>query len=475
MVEPANLEVNHPTRSSNRQAARPPRCPWRPRPRSAGQTTLVLLLAAVLLASTGARASAPPPSFQQAPEAEEDALSPFVRQDDPPDDVRAVFDWGGGGGLWGTWCTLRVDGRLMASETVPCEVVLNTQLSFFGVGGRDEADALEALGWRRDQPVTYEITRPDGSHLAQTPDEAGNPSWSIVLGSPLGRYAVTARQGAHKLTGTFLVSARTQPSPSTWAVAPLVRVLPRYGPPGTRFRVALAGFDPRQVIRLHLYRGVYGGNPFYKTTLGSVEADDRGEATYDLVTRTEDPDGDFLVVTDPRSNGIDAAGPLAAVTSDPEARRLGPQPIQIEHLAGALVVEAKRTWASIVAKDGAPLSCLGSVFGGDWLARSQAAVEAMRARGQYRAARLLATPVVSNVTLVTGDARQPREIEVSVAERWDDRLFTADGSLVRVNPSRAELRYRLVRDEARGYEKLVDVCGLKSGWLIIESEFLREE
>jgi hypothetical protein len=95
---------------------------------------------------------------------------------------------------------------------------------------------------------------------------------------------------------------------------------------------------------------------------------------------------------------------------------------------------------------------------------------------------MLAPPSVLRSRILEGDnGFLPKSIEVSVSERWDDRFFNADGSLVRTNPVRSAWRYRIVRDyadqhpsESGEYPDLRARCGHLMGWLIVDAEHLGE-
>ena len=104
----------------------------------------------------------------------------------------------------------------------------------------------------------------------------------------------------------------------------------------------------------------------------------------------------------------------------------------------SVVPEANRVWASVIARNGAPLTDLERVYSGQWLQEVRSGVEAMRARGQYRVARPTAQIVVRNAQYMS-DGR----IGADVAEEWDDRTFNSDGSVAKVQPGHIEQHYVL--------------------------------
>lgn len=69
---------------------------------------------------------------------------------------------------------------------------------------------------------------------------------------------------------------------------------PHLAPPGTLFTVALAGFTPGEPVTIHLYRLIRGvGTFWYLTSLHSPAADERGEVSFTLATRPDDPENSY--------------------------------------------------------------------------------------------------------------------------------------------------------------------------------------
>ena len=298
--------------------------------------------------------------------------------------------------------------------------------------------SIEFCRFAPNQDIAVQVRRPDGTvwrERVRTDDQGtGHWNWTSVPGDPLGTYTVTATQGTRQAVGTFTVRAAAQPR---------VLVLPNAAPPGGTFRIALAGFQPRQNVLLRLYRLNRESVRYrYATTLGSVQMDERGQAIYTLRSQTDDPLTEYLVVTDPPPSRLQFADSLFSITET--GPRTSPQ--SIEAIAAAVVEEANRVWAAVLTRDGVPLSDLEHVFAGRWLAEVHARVEAMRAAGQYHMARLTA-PVEVRRARPVGD----RQIEVFVVEQWDDRLFNRDGSLAEVFSGRVEQRYLLERMNRRWF------------------------
>jgi hypothetical protein len=131
-----------------------------------------------------------------------------------------------------------------------------------------------------------------------------------------------------------------------------------------------------------------------------------------------------------------------------------PAPAPAAALALPAINEANRVWAGVVGRGGDPVSNLASVYGGRWLETVRGEVEAMRSRGQYRVARLVAPVTLRSATYTSAE-----RIEASTSERWDDRLYNRDGSVARVAPGHVEQRYVLQR--------------VGSGWLIVDSQLER--
>ena len=83
--------------------------------------------------------------------------------------------------------------------------------------------------------------------------------------------------------------------------------LTRAGPPGTAFQVAMAGFQPGQLVPVHLYFRVDGAGVCdttycwpYAAALDPALIDARGEALYTLPTKANDPEGSYALDTEPR-------------------------------------------------------------------------------------------------------------------------------------------------------------------------------
>lgn len=156
------------------------------------------------------------------------------------------------------------------------------------------------------------------------------------------------------------------------------------------------------------------------------------------------------------ATAVAAPSPLpVAPTAVPPAPTVSATPTPMD-VARTTVQEANLVWASVVAQNGAPIEELDQVYGGAWLAEVKASIEAMRAKGQYRVARMTAPIVVRSAQQVSES-----RIEAFVSEEWDDRVYNADGSLVQVVPGHVEQRYVLERSGDH--------------WLIVESQITRSQ
>lgn len=164
-------------------------------------------------------------------------------------------------------------------------------------------------GFASGQPICLDLRRPDGrsAEVSVPPSEEGQHAWDWTPwpGDPTGPYTVVAKQGATEASGTILVRSPAQPRLS---------VVPRSGPPGASFKIALAGYEPGALVPLRVYRcigahpsvlnaeGDYQGEMtsyVYLASLRPVRVDERGEAAYELSTAPHDPEGQYVIETGP--------------------------------------------------------------------------------------------------------------------------------------------------------------------------------
>lgn len=115
-----------------------------------------------------------------------------------------------------------------------------------------------------------------------------------------------------------------------------------------------------------------------------------------------------------------------------------------------------------------PPERLGCFFAGGRLERARQEAEALRAAGRYREARLTSPMTVRNAREVGQD-----QIVVEVLERWDDRLFESNGSLVSVAPSPVPRRYVLDSGYRPGLEVTPRVGCPETRWYVVEAEVSR--
>jgi hypothetical protein len=409
-------------------------------------TRCLIVLSALLAASTSlapfaATAQTAPPAV--APSPAPVGPSPLLADDDPPPRGPKTGPWTGGGrNIGGRMCWFGSDGRLVGSspsgEPEPCRVGINNNLRVFADENL-EPDKISEL----------RIVRPDGSTMEQANGEDGDPIWWLAPGSPTGQYLLTASVNGREVQSDFTVVLR-----ETWHdPVPIVRIWPGVGRPGTAFRIEMAGFEPGQAVDLYLYQGTPFRNALFRTVLETVRANERGEATTSLASRPGDPEDVFTIVSDPPSRGssLGAAsfGVSATRTYDElEARwtRLwstAEDRQRHERRAQAIVYDANRLFASVVAKNGRGIEYLRCVYVGPWLETVTTSVQEMQARGEYRVASMPTRPIVQELALGSGPDISEADFEVTVLESWDDRLFDASGQLLRVNPSPARWRYKV--------------------------------
>jgi hypothetical protein len=80
----------------------------------------------------------------------------------------------------------------------------------------------------------------------------------------------------------------------------LLLVPPIVGPPGTNFRIGLAGFAPGSTVKLFLYLlRIQDGGWTFLAILDPATMDQEGQALFSLHTEPDDPPGRYRVKTDP--------------------------------------------------------------------------------------------------------------------------------------------------------------------------------
>lgn len=146
-------------------------------------------------------------------------------------------------------------------------------------------------GFVPDQNIEATVNRPDGTIEQEEyrvyPDGSGGKYWLGLPGSPLGGYTITATQGERQATVSFTLYP---------ASGPRIAVTPNVGLPGTTFQIYLAGYQPNQVVQMHLYRSAD-----YVTALSTIQVNERGESDspYVLTTESDDQEGVYLVTDTP--------------------------------------------------------------------------------------------------------------------------------------------------------------------------------
>ncbi|MCA1692729.1 MAG: hypothetical protein LC733_11230, partial [Actinobacteria bacterium] len=203
--------------------------------------------------------------------------SPLQRRDVPPEGVKAQFEYfqEGDGACFGL------------DESRPAAVV------DFEKPEMATSFIICFPGFAPNQPVQADVRLPDGkmrkisSESFNVPEGVPFSLWTAVPGDPLGTYEVTATQGALRGTGRFTVSVASSPN--------LVEIEPLFGPAGSVFRFALAGFPPNRNVELYLYRQTEAGPYSFLTTL-SPRMDGKGETILTVHTAPDDPPGVYCLL-----------------------------------------------------------------------------------------------------------------------------------------------------------------------------------
>lgn len=220
------------------------------------------------------------------------------RRDAPPEGVKEQINFGGVG-----------DGSCESGLAPPPRITFLRK--FFSYQGdydpteNDEPGRGDQLficlpGFSETEPIQAEIRRPDGRvsrRQAILPPKlaASTVVWDTLPSDPFGTYRVTARQGSVRVRSTFMLKPPTNPQ---------IRVIGRRhelnggGPPGTPFTTVLVGLEPRQQVRLDIYRSrqPLDGTFRYVTSI-PVTLNERGEAVYTIKTAKGDPSGLYVVMT----------------------------------------------------------------------------------------------------------------------------------------------------------------------------------
>jgi hypothetical protein len=134
--------------------------------------------------------------------------------------------------------------------------------------------------------VTITVVSPDGRSRTQAVQtDGGSAAWLVtpLPGDPRGNYSFTAIQsGEPSVTGQFVVIASTTPR----VVAMVEGLSLEEGPPGTTFRVGVAGFTGS--VSLYLYSLDDLAGWVFQTILPPVQVAHNGEAIVELRSRKDD-------------------------------------------------------------------------------------------------------------------------------------------------------------------------------------------
>src|SRR4051794_25816368 len=298
-------------------------------------------LAAVVLAGGSVLAPGGPPARAQQPPPSGDP--PLSRRAPPTGDIPAQLQ------IAATppadlACSFGPSGVTNREGTSDCTV---------GAGG---VLSLQFPGLAPGRDLTVQVTPPGGAPQQATvrtgADGLGRWDWISQPTDPLGAYTVSATLDDRQVSGVFVVRPATSPQILTLldgGPAGAVYGAP-LGAPGTAFRILLSGFAPGQSVPLRLYR-MFGDTDLFVADLGTVAANDRGVATYTLHTAAGNPEGDYLVVSEPRVAGAGLARGALRLSS--RADRPAPDPdADTNALALALVEQANRVFAGVAARNG---------------------------------------------------------------------------------------------------------------------------
>jgi hypothetical protein len=422
------------------------RASWR------GLVTAVLVAGSVVVGSLGPGAQ---PALAQGTPAPGD--SPLRRREAPADGVQAQLNLGSIGAA-DLWCSFGPNGVTNRDGAGDCTLGAGVPLS------------LRFPGLTPGSDLTVQVTPPSGAPQQATvrANGEGTAQWDWISqpSDALGAYLVSATQADRQVSGVFVV--RQAAGPQIMTLLDSGPAGPTYaapvGPPGTAFGVVLSGFLPGQAVPLRLYRAV-GGTYLFVTNLGAVPMNERGAATYTLQTTAGDPEGTYLVISDPRAAGPGLLGGEVRVSSRADRPALDAD-ADTNALALALVEQANQIFARVVARGGPAVSDLENAFAGAPLDAARGAVEQMRGQGMYREARLTA-PITLQSARRSQDGATPR-LEAVVSEQWDDRMFNRDGSLIGTLPSRLQQRYVFELRSQPG-----QLC--QSCWLIVDTQLLGQQ
>lgn len=265
-------------------------------PRSRRASVAATLLLAFVLTVSGcgggqSRSQATPTSQarpiveQPAPTATE--VSPLTRRDVPPSGVAAQLS----------------HSALSASAPSPCRGVFNTDpgptVNLFGCSTVPSRCTVCFLDFDPNQDIMFHLFGPEGELFQSrvSPDDGGDAEQVVWLTGAAYRegaqYQVDAVQsGTVRARATFSVQE-----------APTIRLTRSQVRPGVPVEVILTGFQPGQRVPLHLYRRDLR-RWVYLTSLPPAQMDERGENPhYTVNTQPGDPEGTYLLVTEPSSVG----------------------------------------------------------------------------------------------------------------------------------------------------------------------------
>ena len=221
--------------------------------------------------------------------------SPLKPRDLPPDGVPeqiASFD---PAGARARSCVLGSQG-LFEFNGAACSLEITDSLSI----------DIEA-GFQSNLLTSIAVDFPDGT-VSQWSVSGSAVSWFSEPGEPLGTYRLTAVQGSRRVSGTFVVRRKTEPSvlfgsDSTFPCAGCGLTFR----PGETINVYMAGYAPNSRVPAFIYRRFRDvsvpnhpgwGEYRFMSSIGPVQMNARGEAAFSISTSWDDG-GNFEFVTIP--------------------------------------------------------------------------------------------------------------------------------------------------------------------------------
>jgi hypothetical protein len=187
-----------------------------------------------------------------------------------------------------------VPGRLECNELEIDEIFQPGQSGDSDIGDFDIPTEVPICmrAFTPNTVIDIEIRKPDGNRDTRsvTADSSGLAEWYYErkTGNVLGRYRVIVSQGSLRLEGQFDLERTPESEPK-------VLVLPREIEPGDDAEVHVGGLRPDSEVTLYFFRRCNRDQGCLVRTLGTLRANSDGQAQYNLRTRSDDPEDEYLV------------------------------------------------------------------------------------------------------------------------------------------------------------------------------------